>query len=175
MNGDLSGLAGTWTLDPRKTTISFRAKVMGFLPVTGTLDALSGQVHVSPDSIAHGALVIDAASLDTKNTRRDDHLRSEDFLDVVKDPTIVFTADGGRPSAAGRFEIDGLLALHGQSHPLTLPPEVDRSGDAATVATEVVIDRRRWGMSWGTKLGVGRNSQVTIRAHFDREPSDPST
>jgi polyisoprenoid-binding protein YceI len=165
-------LTGIWTVDPRKTTVSLRTKAMWILPVTGSAQALSGEAHVSPDSAVKGTLVIDAASLNTKNARRDHHLRSPDFLDVLNHPAIVFTAGGGRPITADGVEIDGVLTLHGQSHPLTLQAEVAESGDSATVSAAVVIDRIKWGMSWGAKLGVGRSSVVTVSAHFDRHQPD---
>lgn len=164
---DLSRLAGTWSLDPEKTTVSFRTRALWVLPVKGTVKALSGDAQIRPDVAVKGTLVIDAASFDTKNKKRDDHLRSEDFLEVVKYPTIVFTANGGRPAGAGRVEITGLLTVHGRSQPLTLQAEVSGSGNSTTVSTEVEIDRSLWGVSWA-KMGTGLKNQVAIRAHFDR-------
>ena len=120
---------------------------------------------VRPKSIARGnvkgTLVIDATSFDTKNKKRDDHLRSDDFLEVVKYPTIVFTVNGGRPTAGGRFDITGVLTIHGQSLPLTLHAEVSGTGDSVTVSSDVEIDRSLWGMSW-TKMERGSR----IRSRF---------
>ena len=164
---DLSGLAGTWALDPERTTITFRTKAMWVLPVRGTAKALSGDARVSPDATVRGTLVIDAASFDTKNKRRDAHLRSEDFLEVAKYPTIDFTADGGRPAGTGRVEITGVLTVHGRTQPITLEAEVSRSGNSATVSTEVEIDRSQWGVSWA-KMGTGLKNQVAICAQFER-------
>jgi polyisoprenoid-binding protein YceI len=164
---DLSRLAGSWVLDPEKTTVTFRTKAMWVLPVKGTAKALSGDAQISPDAAVKATLVIDAASFDTKNKKRDDHLRSEDFLEVVKYPTIVFTANGGRPAGAGRVEITGVLTVHGATQPLTLQAEVTGSENSATVSTEVEIDRSLWGLSWA-KMGAGLKNQVAIRAHFNR-------
>lgn len=163
---DLSQLAGTWTLDPEKTTVAFRTKAMWVLPVKGVAKALNGDAEISGDTVK-GKLVIDAASFDTKSTKRDNHLRSEDFLEVVKYPTIVFMANGGRPAGPDRVEITGVLTVHGRSQPLTLQAEVTRSGNSATVSAEVEIDRRLWGVSW-VKMGAGLKNQVAIRAHFNR-------
>jgi polyisoprenoid-binding protein YceI len=164
---DLSQLAGTWALDPEETEVTFRTRAIWFLPVKGTAKALGGVAQVSPDGTVNGTLVIDAASVDTKNKKRDDHLCSEDFFEVVKYPTIVFTVDGGLRAGPGRVELRGVLTVHGQSRPLTLHAVVSRSGTSATVSTEVEIDRSQWGMSW-VKMGTGLKSQVAIRAHFDR-------
>jgi polyisoprenoid-binding protein YceI len=165
--GSLSAFTGTWELDPKKTTVNFRTKAMWVLPVKGTANALSGNAKISPEGDITGTLVIDAASFDTKNKKRDDHLRSEDFLEVVKYPTITFTANSGRVVGSGRFEIDGVLTVHGRSQPLTLHAEVTGTDGTAKLATEVEIDRSRWDVSWA-KMGAGLKNQIVISAHFDR-------
>ena len=93
---------GTWALNPERTSVTFRTKAMWVLPVKGTAKALAGDAEITPGGAVTGTLVIDAASFDTKNTKRDDHLRSEHLLEVAKYPTIVFKATGGRPVGAGR-------------------------------------------------------------------------
>ena len=140
---------------------------MWVLPVKGVAKVLSGEAEVTPDGLVTGTLVIDAASFDTKNKKRDDHLRTADFLEVAKYPTIVFKASGGRPVGAGLVELSGVLTVHGQTQPLTLQAEVSGSGNSVTVRTQVEIDRSLWGVSWA-KMGAGLKNQVTIRAHFDR-------
>lgn len=164
---ELSQLAGTWALDAEKTTVSFRTKALWVLAVKGTANALGGDARIDSKGTVKGTLVIDAASFDTKNKKRDDHLRSEDFLEVINYPTIIFTVNGGRPTGAGRLEITGVLTIHGRGLPLTLQAEVSGSGNSATVSTEVEIDRSLWGMSW-TKMGARLKNQIAIRAHFDR-------
>jgi polyisoprenoid-binding protein YceI len=165
---ELSRYTGTWRLDPAKTTVDFRTKAMWVLPVKGTAKALSGEAQIGADGDAKGMLVIDAGSFDTKNKKRDDHLRTADFFEVVKYPTLSFTADGVRSTGSGRLEVDGVLTVHGRSQPVTLNAEVSgNGGSSATVTTEVEIDRSLFGLSW-SKMGAGLKNQVTIRAHFDR-------
>jgi len=163
----LSGLSGTWTLDPAKTTVDFRTKAMWVLPVKGTAKALNGEAQIGTDGAVKGTLVIDAASFDTKNKKRDEHLRSEDFLEAIKYPTITFTANSGRGVGSDRVEVTGELTVRGRSQPLTLLADLSHSGSSATVATEVEIDRSLWGVSWA-KMGAGLKNQLVIRAHFDR-------
>lgn len=162
-----SPLVGTWALDPAKTTVGFRTKAMWILPVNATGKALSGEATIGAEGDVKGTLVIDAASFDTKNKKRDDHLRTGDFLEVGKYPTITFTASSGRAVGDGLFEVAGLLTVRGQSRPLTLQARVTGAGGSATVDVEVEIDRSLWGMSWA-KMGAGLKNQVAIRAHFDR-------
>jgi polyisoprenoid-binding protein YceI len=164
---DLTRFTGTWALDPGRTSVTFRTKAMWVLPVKGTAKALGGDAEITPDGAGTGTLVIDAASFDTKNKKRDDHLRSEDFLEIATYPTIVFKATGGRTVGAGLVEITGALTVHGQTQPMTLQAEVSGSGNSATVSSEVEIDRSLWGVSWA-KMGTRLKNQVAIRAHFDR-------
>ena len=163
----LSGFTGTWALDPAKTTVDFRTKAMWVLPVKGTAKALSGEAQISPDGGVKGTLVIDAASFDTKNRKRDDHLRSEDFLEAIKYPTITFTANSGQVVDSDRVEVTGALTVHGRSQPLTLQVDVTGAGSSAEVASEVEIDRSLWDVSWA-RMGAGLKNHVVIRAHFDR-------
>lgn len=164
---DLARFTGTWSLDPEQTSVMLRTKAIWVFPVKATARALGGGAKVTPEGAVAGTLVIDAASLDTKNNKRDDHLRSADFLEIAKYPTIVFEATGGRPIGAGLVEISGVLTIHGQTQPLTLQAEVSGSGNSATVSTSVEIDRSLWGVSWA-KMGTGLKNQVAIRAHFDQ-------
>jgi polyisoprenoid-binding protein YceI len=97
-----SRFSGTCVLDPEKTTVTFRTKAMWILPVQGTAKALNGDAQISPDGTVRGSLVIDAASFDTRNNKRDEHLRSEDFLEVVKYPP-----SPSRPTVAGQPALAG--------------------------------------------------------------------
>jgi polyisoprenoid-binding protein YceI len=167
MTNDLTIFTGTWALNSKRTSVTFRTKAMWVVPVKGTVKALGGDAEVTPDGAVTGTLVIDAASFDTKNAKRDDHLRSEHFFEVAKYPTIVFTATGGHSVGAGLVEITGTLTVHGQTQPMTFRAEVSGSGNSATVSTVVDIDRGMWGMSW-IKMGARLKNHVAIVAHFDR-------
>lgn len=165
---DLNRFTGTWTLDPQKTSIAFRTKAMWIFTVNGTAKALSGDAAISPDGRAEGALVIDAASFDTKNKKRDDHLRTGEILDAARHPNIIFEATDARPDGAGLLEIKGRLTVRGKTLPLTLHGQISGSKESATVSTEVEIDRGLWGVTWGAKMGAGLKNRVTVSAHFDR-------
>ena len=168
VTNDISRATGSWTLDPAKTTIEFRTKAMWVLPVKGTAQAIGGDARVSQTGDVAGSLTIDAGSFDTNNRKRDEHLRSADFFEVIAYPTISFVTRQARYIDDGRVEIDGELTVHGRTRPLTLIADVTIvDGRTATVATEVDIDRRDFGVSWA-KMGAGLKNQVTIHAHFDR-------
>jgi polyisoprenoid-binding protein YceI len=162
---DLSQFAGTWTLDPARTSIVFHTKAMWILKVKGQVTALEGSGTVGADGSFSGSLVLDPATIDTKNKKRDAHLRTADFFEVDAYPTMTFTASGARPNGAGKVEVTGTLTIHGQPRPLVVEADVSATGDAATVVAEVDIDRAAWGLTWA-KMGAGLANHVVVSAHF---------
>src|SRR5260370_5568108 len=95
-------LAGAWTLDASRSTIGLRSKSMwGLAPVKGVFRQVSGTGSVSPAGEVSGAITVAAASIDTKNKRRDTHLRSADFFESDTYPQIPFRVDQLTPSSDG--------------------------------------------------------------------------
>ena len=159
------GLTGSWVLDPAKTTVVFHTKAMWVLNVLGTARAISGDATVGTDNAVTGTLVIDAASIDTKVKKRDAHLRTADFFEIDKYPTIVFDATSATPTADGQWEISGTLTVHGQTNPLSLKADVIAAGSALTVTAVADVDRTRWGLNW-RKMGAGVQNHVEITAVY---------
>lgn len=93
---DLSDFAGTWKLDPDRTSIEFHTRALWVIPAKGTFRSLEGVGTVTADGSIAGTLVIDAASVDTKNKKRNAHLRTADFLEVESFPTITYEVTSGR-------------------------------------------------------------------------------
>jgi polyisoprenoid-binding protein YceI len=120
---------------------------------------------VDPDGGLSGTLVIDAASIDTKNKKRDAHLRTADFFEVERFPTITFEVTSGRLAGSGKLELTGTLTVHGQTRPLSLVADLSVAADSVTVSTEVAIDRSEWGLSL-TPFGAGLKNNVMINARF---------
>lgn len=161
---DLATYAGEWTLDPARTSVVFRTKAMWVLPVKGSLKATSGGGSLSADGAAKGTLVFDAASIETGMKKRDAHLRTADFFDVEKYPTMTYAATG-ISQRNGRVLVAGTLTIRDQTRPLELEATVDESAGTATVSAEVEIDRRQWGVEWA-KMGAGVTNHVEVRATF---------
>jgi polyisoprenoid-binding protein YceI len=161
---NLTALVGTWRLDPARTSVSFRTRAAWIIRAEGTLQATEGTVEVAADGRVTGSLTIDAASIDTKVKKRDDHLRSADFFHVARHPTISFLVTEVRLSPAGTFEVTGNLTVHGRSTLLTLPVAVSADGGSGNVTGEAVITRHILGM----KKAAMTKSWVTVRAHFNR-------
>src|SRR5258708_7911132 len=103
-------LAGSWTLDPSRSTVALRSKSMwGLAPVKGVFRQVTGEGTVSPA----------AASVDTKNNKRDTHLRSADFFDSDTYPHITFRVDQIRPSGQG-VTVAGTLTVRDRTRPVSL-------------------------------------------------------
>lgn len=164
---DLPALAGDWTLDASGTSVAFRTKAMWVLPVKGTMRVIEGRGTVAADGRVSGTLILDPASVDTGNAKRDAHLRTNDFFDVAEYPTITFVASGARPEDDGRVRVEGTLTIHGQTRPLTVLADVGVNGAVATADAEVDIDRREWGLTWA-KMGAGLANRVIVHAQFLR-------
>jgi YceI-like domain len=115
-----------------------------------------------------GELVVDATSIDTKNKRRDKHLRGADFFDVSKYPTFSFSASEVVPSGDGTLRIKGALHIKDQSQTIELVATPSYSSpDRVTVNGEATIDRSSWGMTW--KMGgAWLVNRVVIGAQFVR-------
>jgi polyisoprenoid-binding protein YceI len=167
---ELSTLTGSWVLDPQRTTIEFQTKILWIFPVKGTFQAQQGRGQLAADGILTGSLVIDAASVNTGITKRDNHLRSADFFDVDKYPTITYTVSQAAATNTDQVELLGQLEIHGQVRPVTLLADVHTRAGSLTVSTVVDIDRSDWGISWSRGPGKGPSlkNRVVVSAHFNR-------
>ena len=164
---DLSAFAGSWNLDPSQTSIVFHTKAMWVLNVRGVFKAIEGSGTVGADGSVSGSIVLDAASVDTKTKKRDDHLRTADFFEVTIHPTIIFSVTDAHPKGPGKVELAGTLTIRGATRPVTLLADVTLTGGSATVSGELDIDRSEWGLTWA-KLGAGLKNHVVIDARFTK-------
>ena len=161
-------LAGDWVLDPGRSSIRLRTRVMGLVPVNGVFRRFSGVGTISADGKIGGTLTVAAASIDTGNGRRDRHLRSADFLDAGNHPDIVFTVDGNRPSGPG-VAVAGTLTVRGQTRPLSfgVAAAVQGNGEICLNA-EVRVNRADFGLTWNPVGLVSVHNTLIIRALFTR-------
>ncbi|MDQ0774215.1 polyisoprenoid-binding protein YceI [Streptomyces aurantiacus] len=163
-----SDVTGSWTLDPRRTTVHIRTKALWVVKVDGTLRATEGSGLVDSNGQVTGRLVVDTNSIDTKNEKRDAHLRNADFFDVQKYPTFVFEVAGARLHAAGQCTIKGYLTIRGVTRPVEFSAALRMEGDESiTIDAQAEIDRSKWGMGWA-KMGAGLDNRVTVKATFVR-------
>ncbi|MFC4466007.1 YceI family protein [Streptomyces xiangluensis] len=161
---------GLWQLDPARSTVAVRQKTMwGMVTVNGTFAGITGEGEVRPDGSASGTVTVDAASLDTKHTKRDTHLRSADFFDVDRHPAITFAVRSCVPRTDDTVEVSGQLTVRGVSRPQSFTARVtDSTADAVTLAAELTVDRTEFGISWN-QMGMMRGlTTITTTLRFAR-------
>ena len=166
---DSAALAGTWVLDPARSTVRLRSKSMwGLAPVKGTFGAVAGEGTVSPAGEVSGTITVDAASVNTKMAKRDQHLKSGDFFAVDTYPAIVFTVDQVQTSGAGAT-VSGHLTVRDQTRPLSFPvtPVVHGDGEVQLDA-EVAVNRTDFGLTWNQLGMASTHNTISVHAVFTR-------
>lgn len=167
---------GTWVLDPSHSEVDFSVRHMMISKVRGTFGMKSATL-VAPENPLDATVQasVDVTSVDTKDANRDEHLRSADFFDVEKYPTLDFRSTGARVEN-GKYLIDGDLTIRGVTKPVTFEFELggfgtDPYGNYKAGATATaVINREDFGLTWNAALetgGVLVGKDVTI--HLDMQ------
>ena len=162
-------LTGEWAVDPRRSSIRLKSKsLLGLARVNGAFAGVSGTGTVSPAGEVIGALIVIAASIDTKNTRRDTHLRSADFFDSANYPDITFTVDHIRASDRG-VRVTGALTVRDCTRPLSFDAAVPAaSHDEVSLDAEVPVNRADFGLTWNKMGLVSMNNTLIVHAVFTR-------
>ncbi len=154
----------TYTIDPVHSTAGFKVRHLMIANVRGEFSNVSGTVVIDPKNPANSKVEtsIDATTINTRDAQRDAHLKSPDFLDVEKYPTITFKSTKITPAGRGEWKVAGDLTIHGVTKPVVLDvegpaPEVKdpwgniKSGASATTK----IDRKEFGLLWNSALETG--------------------
>jgi polyisoprenoid-binding protein YceI len=171
--------AGTWTFDKAHTTIGFVARHM-LTKVRGRFTEYDGKVEIGERPEDSSVEVrIEAASLTTDTQMRDDHLRSDDFLEVETYPQLVFKSKELRPTGETTFELVGDLTIKDITREVVLQaefdgfgPTMDGTGLLAAFSARTEIDREAWDMTWNVAVEtggwlVGRKVQIEIDAELN--------
>ena len=152
----------TWKLDTAHTVVSFTAKHMMITKVRGIFKGVTGSIDFDEANPAASSVsvMIPAPTVETGMARRDDHLRSADFLDAENYPTITFTSTSIAPQGE-RWAIAGDLTIRGVTRPVVLDTErlgivsgMDGRRHAGFEAT-TKIKRAEWGLTWNMGLEAG--------------------
>ncbi len=173
----LTGLsAGTWTIDPVHSQVSFSVRHLMVSKVRGHFATFSGTIEVAEngaDPVATAEIMLD--SFDTGNAQRDGHIRSADFLEVDKFPTMTFRSTGLR-AAGSDLVLDGELTLHGVTKPVELALEFNGvnpgmgNGPVAGFEARTELNRRDFGIDITMALeggGVVVGDKVTVRLEIE--------
>lgn len=167
--------AGVYLIDPAHSEVGFGVTHLGISTVDGTFSDVTGTLTV-PEGGGLADLrteaTVQAASVDTRNADRDDHLRTADFFDVAQFPTLTFRSTGMEPLGGGRFRLAGDLTMHGVTKPVTLDGEysgaaTDGYGNRKVgFSAEGTILRSEWGLTWNQAIeagGVVVSDEVELR------------
>jgi polyisoprenoid-binding protein YceI len=140
--------AGTWQIDPMHTSAQFSVRHLGVSTVRGAFTKVTGSVKHDPADPTKDSLdiSIDASSVDTRVEMRDNDLRSGNFLDVQKFPTITFRSKQAKAAGAGKLQITGDLTIHGVTKEVVL----DVDGPSAQIKDP--WGKQRIGASASTKI-----------------------
>jgi polyisoprenoid-binding protein YceI len=151
---------GTWKVDPIHSSVEFHVRHLGIATVKGQFNTFEGTLEVDVDGVhAHGT--VDVASVDTRESQRDDHLRSADFFEVESFPQITFQSTAIRPLDDEELEIDADLTIHGVTRNVTLKAtlegsETDPQGNERIgVSARTQIDRGDFDIKFNAALGSG--------------------
>ncbi|MGQ7749360.1 YceI family protein [Streptomyces sp. WC2508] len=153
---------GEWEVEPMHSQIGFTARHIGLARIHGRFNNFAGAVRIADrmeDSAMH--VIIDAASIDTNVQMRDDHLRSSDFLDVGRYPTMEFYSERFVHRGGTRWGVTGALTLHGVSRTVTLDTQYLGLGNGLEGETRAAcratteLHREDFTLTWQTMLARG--------------------
>ncbi len=173
--------AGTWNIDPSHSEVSFTVRHLMVSKVRGTFRTFSGTITVDDDLQASSvAAEILMDSIDTRDATRDNHLRTKDFFEIEKYPTMTYRSTGIRADG-GDYVVEGELTLHGVTKPVALSLEIGGVGPdpwggvRAGFSAKTTINRNDFGVDIkmpldgggvvvGDKIGI----QLEIEAVLDQ-------
>ena len=155
--------ATTWQIDPKHSVVEFAVKHMMFSTVKGRFSDVGGTIVYDEHDPARSKVEveIDAASIDTREPQRDEHLRSADFFEVEKYPTITFRSTRVEPLSSDRMRVVGDLTMHGVTREVALEASFLGSGTnpwgqrVAGFSATGELNRKDFGLNWNAALEAG--------------------
>jgi polyisoprenoid-binding protein YceI len=172
----------TWTLDSAHSIAEFGVKHMMVSTTKGRFSNISGTIELDENDLTQSTVevTIDAASINTFDEKRDTHLKSADFLDTERFPTITFKSTKVEPNGKDRLRVFGDLTIKD----VTLPVELDTAfngrektpwgSEVIAYSAQTTIDRKDFGLTWnvGLETGgllVGDRVKIAIEAEASRQ------
>ncbi|WP_338864077.1 YceI family protein [Myxococcus stipitatus] len=167
-------LASTWTVDPAHSSAEFSVKHMMVTNVKGSFNIKDGTVNLDDKDVTKSTVeaTLDAASVNTANAKRDEHLRAPDFFDTAKYPTITFKSKKVEKAGEGKLKVSGDLTMHGVTKPVVLDvtgptkESKDPWGNTRTgVEATTKLNRKDFGLTYNTALetgGVAVGEEVSV-------------
>jgi polyisoprenoid-binding protein YceI len=153
----------TWNIDTSHSGVHFSVRHMVIAKVRGTFDRWQGTFQFDEQNLAASkvSVRIEAASLNTREEKRDGHLRSPDFFDVEQYPELTFESTKVEKASDVRYRVTGNLTLHGVTKEVVLDAESLGSGkdpwgnERAAFEAKTTINRKDYGLNWNQALEAG--------------------
>jgi polyisoprenoid-binding protein YceI len=171
--------AEVYEIDQAHSSVNFKIKHL-FSHVNGSFNDFSGTIDYDPAAPEtwKTEAVIQAASIDTNNEKRDTHLRTADFFDVEKYPTLTFKSTKVEKTGENTAKVEGLLSIHGVEKPVVLDAQIHGTGKdpwgnaKAGFSATTKINRKDFGITWNQALetgGVllGEEVEITLEIEAD--------
>lgn len=170
----LSAFAQEWQIDTAHSAVQFAVRHLMVSTVRGQFGRLTGTVRWDPANPATASVQaeVDVATIDTREPKRDAHLKSPDFFDAEKFPKMTFRSTGLSSAGPGRWKLAGELTIRGVTRPVVFdvegptPPVKGPDGRLRTGATATArISRKEFGITWNRVLetgGVAVGDEVSI-------------
>jgi polyisoprenoid-binding protein YceI len=169
-----------WQIDPAHSAAHFSVRHLMISNVRGEFSKLSGSALINPSDPAKSKVevAIEAASINTREPQRDEHLRSADFFDVANHATLTFRSKRVQALGADNFKLTGDLTIRGVTKEVTFDVEgptasiKDPYGNVRTgIAATTKVNRKDFGLVWNalTEAGglvVGDEVKITIEAEL---------
>jgi polyisoprenoid-binding protein YceI len=170
----------TWKLDPAHSAAEFKVKHMMISNVKGSITGLTGALteHTVDSTLSSVEASVDLSTLSTGDAQRDGHLKSADFFEVEKYPTMNFKSTKVVPKGEGEYAVAGDLTIHGITKPVTFAvegpsaPGKDPWGNTRIgLSATTKINRKDFGLNWNAALEtggilVGEDVQITLDVQF---------
>lgn len=180
--------ASTFEVDSAHSTAGFSVKHLMVSNVHGGFGKVTGTLNLDDKDITKSTVeaTIDASTINTNEPKRDEHLKSADFFDVAKFPTITFKSTSVKQAGEGKLEVAGNLTMHGVTKPVTLAVEgpakeaKDPWGNIKTGATATTkLNRKDFGLGWNKALETGgvvvsEEVAVTIELELNKKVPAPA-
>jgi polyisoprenoid-binding protein YceI len=158
------GTVTTWKLDPAHSTAEFKVKHMMISNVKGSFSGLSGALRLDETDRTHSTVEasINVATLNTGDAQRDGHLKSGDFFDAEKFPTITFKSSNIDSTGGPDYEVTGDLTLHGITksvifvvEDVSTPTKDPWGNQRIGLSASTKINRKDFGLTWNSALESG--------------------
>jgi len=172
-----------YKVDPDHSSVSFTIRHF-VSTVPGRFKEFEGTIKYDRQNPAASSVefTAQAASIDTDNPDRNNHLKSPDFFDVQKFPTLTFTSNSVQAKDANTLNVTGNLTIHGVTKAVTIPVSIlgavkTPKGEKAGFETNFTIDRKDYGVQWnrvldtgGTMLGNDVKITISVEANQQMAP-----